>query len=146
MAQDHADAGDFSRGADLTDEVARRHHRACPGARHHAGDALDIGVTAADIHAVRHRARDQPGILASEKDIKEIRAGFRNHAHAVAALQARLEEFAAGRDGLVAQIAKAHHMLKLSARRVEIKAGFAPSGIFQAFDQGTEFGTDVRQM
>jgi hypothetical protein len=109
-----------------------------PAASEHAGNAFDIGVLAADRHAVGNRAWHKPGILAAEEHFHERRAGLGHDRHPVAAPEAGRDQLMGGAHGALAQIAIGHCVFQQAAAVVEVHAGSAAGRIVEGLPQCPE--------
>ena len=108
------------------------------GAAEHAGDTLDIGVLAADRHAVGNRTRHEAGILAAEEHFHEGRAGFGDDRHPIAAPEAGRDQLMGGAQRALAELAIRHGVLQQAAAVVEVHARPAAGRIVQGLPQCPE--------
>ena len=119
----------------------RRHIRRAE----HACHLGDVGILAADIHAVRHGRWNEASILATKKSGHEIRPGFRHYCHALAALQASTQQFARCRNRAVAQFRIGQHMGQLPLATIEVEPGLALGRIIKCLRNRRKSTQTLRQ-
>ncbi len=130
----------FSRMSDMRRKVGSGNGCTRLGGPQHPGDPVDIGVHAADMHAVGHGAWNQSGILTAEEGFNEFRSGLGDEADPVATLQIEPGKPARHGNSALAQAAIRHDLGELPARGVEIETGNALGSIVEPLSEALEFG------
>ena len=92
----------------------------------------------AQIHGSRQGNRNQPGILAGEKETQEIRGGFRNQRNPIALPETGTEQLACEHARLCAQFPVRKCCVKLTPARVKISACFTLCRVIQGCSESGE--------
>src|SRR5262249_4762108 len=108
----------------------------CSGTRQHSGDPHDIGVFAADMNGIGHRAWHQTCILATEEDRHELGGGAGNHGYPVKPLETGADEYARDPECPKTELAISEYLFELTASGIEIKPGLPARGIIEPVRQG----------
>ena len=140
-----ADTDRCGGGRDMLPEIIRPDDGRCAGAPQHGGDALDVGVLAAEIHGIGKRTGKQAGVLAAEEGRHEVYARLGDDADAVSAAQAEIEKPASGRTRAVAKVAIGERRFELATRRIEVEAGLATGRIVERLAQRPEVAQNLRE-
>ena len=133
MGQNFLNSGTRSTSTNMPFKISRGDNGAGRSRAQHAGDPLNIGILAADIHGVGHGTGNQSRILAAKKHRHEFRSGFGNHRNPVAALHAGRHQFPRRGQSPAAQFRVGQNMAQHALGRIEIKSGQPARRIIQTF-------------